>query len=167
MIAIIAGSVFALTQDKLKRRLAFSTVAQVGYIFLGLGLANSQSLTGMLFHMASHAVIKSGLFLAAGAIIATTGKNRISEMAGVGRKMPITMAVFTICSVSLVGIPLFSGFVGKWHLLLGSLEAGNRLAQAVIIVGSVLCAAYLFPIIRVAYLSLHLWQITGILVCRR
>jgi len=151
MIAIIAGSVFALTQDKLKRRLAFSTVAQVGYIFLGLGLANSQSLTGMLFHMASHAVIKSGLFLAAGAIIATTGKNRISEMAGVGRKMPITMAVFTICSVSLVGIPLFSGFVGKWHLLLGSLEAGNRLAQAVIIVGSVLCAAYLFPIIRVAY----------------
>jgi multicomponent Na+:H+ antiporter subunit D len=151
MIAIIAGSLFALTQDKLKRRLAFSTVAQVGYIFLGLGLANSMSLTGTLFHMASHAVIKSGLFLAAGAIIAATGKDRISEMAGVGKKMPITMAVFTICSVSLVGIPLFSGFIGKWNLLLGSLEAGNRLAQAVIILGSVLCAGYLFPIIRVAY----------------
>ena len=151
MIAITAGSLFALTQDKLKRRLAFSTVAQVGYIFLGLGLANSMSLAGTLFHMASHAVIKSGLFLAAGAIIATTGNDRISEMAGVGRQMPITMAAFTVCSVSLVGIPLFSGFIGKWNLLLGSLEAGNRLAQAVIILGSVLCAAYLFPIIRVAY----------------
>ena len=151
MIAITAGSLFALTQDKLKRRLAFSTVSQVGYIFLGLGLANSMSLAGTLFHMASHAVIKSGLFLAAGAIIATTGNDRISEMAGVGRQMPITMAAFTVCSVSLVGIPLFSGFIGKWNLLLGSLEAGNRLAQAVIILGSVLCAAYLFPIIRVAY----------------
>ena len=151
MIAIIAGSVFALTQDELKRRLAFSTVAQVGYVFLGLGIANSESLTGTLFHMASHAVIKSGLFLAAGAIIASTGKSRISEMAGVGKKMPITMGVFSICSMSLVGIPLFSGFIGKWNLLLGSVEAGNSLAQVVIIAGSVLCAAYLFPVIRVAY----------------
>lgn len=151
MIAIIAGSLFALTQDELKRRLAYSTVAQVGYIFLGLGLMNITGLTGTLFYLASHAVIKSSLFLAAGAMIAATGKKNISDLAGVGREMPITMGVFTIGSLSLIGIPLLSGFVGKWNLLLGSLESGNILAAIVIILGSVLCAAYLLPIIRIAY----------------
>lgn len=151
MVAIIAGSISALTQDELKRRLASSTVAQVGYIILGFGLVNTKGLTGALFYLASHAVIKSSLFLAAGAMIAATGKQRLSELAGIGRKMPITTAVFTVGSLGLVGIPLFSGFVGKWYLLLGSLEAGNILAVAVIIAGSVLCAAYLFPILRVAY----------------
>jgi multicomponent Na+:H+ antiporter subunit D len=151
MIAIIAGSIFALTQDELKRRLAFSTVAQVGYIFLGLGLMNTIGLTGTLFYMASHAVIKSSLFLAGGAMLAATGKKKISDLSGIGRKMPITMAVFTIGSLGLIGIPLFSGFIGKWYLLLGSFEAGNILSVIVIIAGSVLCAAYLLPIIRIAY----------------
>ena len=151
MVAIIAGSLFAMAQDELKRRLAFSTVAQVGYVFLGLGNVNAYSLTGALFHIASHAVIKSGLFLAAGAIIAATGKTRISEMAGIGGRMPITMTAFTIGSLGMVGIPLFSGFIGKWHLLSGSLIAGSALAPLVIVIGSVLAAAYLFPIIRTAY----------------
>ncbi len=151
MIAILAGSILALTQDELKRRLAYSTVAQIGYIFLGLGLMNTRGLTGTLFHMASHALIKSSLFLAAGAMIGATGKARISELAGVGKKMPVTMAVFTIGSLGLMGIPLFSGFVGKWYMLLGSLEMGGYLPAAVIIIGSVLCAGYLFPIIRIAY----------------
>src|SRR5690606_13623977 len=102
-------------------------------------------LTGTFFYLASHAVIKASLFLAAGAIIAATGRQHINELAGIGRKMPLTMAVFTIGSLGLVGIPLFSGFVGKWYLLLGSLETGNMPAVAVIITGSVLCAAYLFP----------------------
>jgi multicomponent Na+:H+ antiporter subunit D len=165
MIAIIAGSILALAQDELKRRLAFSTVAQVGYVFLGLGFANASGLTGTLFHMASHAVIKSGLFLAVGAIITTTGKHRISEMAGIGKKMPITMAVFTIGSLGLAGIPLFSGFIGKWYLLSGSLEAGGSLAAVVIIAGSVLCAAYLFPMIRIAYFEpapVEDWQDPGV-----
>lgn len=151
MIAIIAGSIFALTQDDLKRRLAYSTVAQVGYLFLGLGLMNEIGLKGTLFYLASHAVIKSSLFLAAGAMIKATGKKNISEMAGIGKKMPITMAVFTIGSLGLIGIPLFSGFIGKWHMILGSLESGNVFAIIIIIVGSVLCAAYLLPIIRIAY----------------
>jgi multicomponent Na+:H+ antiporter subunit D len=142
---------FAIAQDELKRRLAFSTVAQLGYAFLGMGLINKTALTGSIYYVIGHAVSKASLFLAAGAIIAATGKERISELAGIGRKMPITMAAFTAGSFSLVGIPLFSGFVGKWHLLLGSLEAGNWLAAAVIIAGSVLCGAYLFPILRIAY----------------
>jgi multicomponent Na+:H+ antiporter subunit D len=151
MLGIIVGSLFALAQDELKRRLAFSTVAQLGYAFLGMGLVNTRALTGSLFYVLGHAVSKAVLFLAAGAIITTSGKERISELAGIGRKMPVTMAVFTIGSLSLVGIPLFAGFVGKWNLLLGSLDAGNWLAAVVVIAGSVLCGAYLFPIIRIAY----------------
>lgn len=151
MVAIMAGSILAFAQDVLKRRLAFSTVAQVGYLVLGIGLLNTKGLTGTFFYLASHAVIKASLFLAAGAIIAATGRQHINELAGIGRKMPLTMAVFTIGSLGLVGIPLFSGFVGKWYLLLGSLETGNMPAVAVIITGSVLCAAYLFPILRIAY----------------
>lgn len=151
MIAIIAGSLFALTQNELKRRLAYSTVAQVGYLFFGLGLLNEIGLTGTLFYLASHAVIKSLLFLSAGAMIKATGKKNIKDLAGIGRKMPITMAAFTIGSLGLIGIPLFSGFIGKWYLLLGGLEAGDILAVFVIVLGSVLCAAYLLPIIRIAY----------------
>ena len=84
-------------------------------------------------------------------MIAASGKKNIKDLAGIGKKMPITMGVFTIGSLGLIGIPLFSGFVGKWYLLFGSLEAGNILAAIVIIIGSVLCAAYLLPIIRIAY----------------
>ncbi len=160
MVAIIGGSLFALTQNDLKRRLAYSTVAQVGYLFMGLGLINITGLTGTLFYLVSHGVIKSSLFLAAGAMISATGKKHIKDLAGIGKKMPITMGVFTIASLSLIGIPLFSGFVGKWYLLLGSLEAGHRLAAAVIILGSVLCAAYLLPIIRIAYFEVPLEENT-------
>lgn len=151
MIAIIAGSVLALTQAELKRRLAFSTVAQVGYIVMGMGIMNIKGLSGTLFYMASHAVIKSVLFLSAGAMIAASGKKNINELAGIGRKMPVTMGAFTIGSLGLTGIPLFSGFIAKWNLILGSLESGNIIPAVVIIAGSVLCAAYLFPVIRIAW----------------
>ncbi|MGI6537559.1 MAG: complex I subunit 5 family protein [Caldicoprobacterales bacterium] len=151
MVAIIIGSLSALLQKRLKRRLAFSTVAQVGYLFLGLGLANKEGLMGTLLYLVSHAVIKSLLFLAAGAVISATGKENIRDLAGVGRKMPIAMGTFTIASLSLIGLPLLSGFIGKWHLVLGSLGAGDILSVAVIIIGSILCAAYLLPIIRIAY----------------
>lgn len=151
MIAIIAGSVMAIPQDDLKRRLAFSTVGQAGYIFLGFGLMNKDGLAGALFYLASHAVIKSTLFLSAGAMISATKKRKISELAGVGRRMPVTMAAFTAASLGLIGIPLFSGFIGKWYLITGSIEAGSFLPTVVIIAGSVLCATYLFPVIRVAW----------------
>lgn len=153
MLAIIAGSILALKQKALKRRLAYSTVAQVGYIFLGICLANDIGIAGALFYLASHAIIKAGLFLAAGAIIQVTGKDNIDELAGIGKTMPITMGAFTIASLGLVGIPLFSGFIGKWHLLLGATHGGNNLAAAVIILGSILCAAYLFPVLKIAYFS--------------
>lgn len=151
MTAIICGSVMALPQNNLKRRLAFSTVAQVGYIYLGFGLMDINGLAGALFYLASHAAIKSALFLSAGAMISATGKKKISELAGIGRKMPLTASVFTAASLGLIGIPLFSGFIGKWYLIAGSLDSGDFLPTIIIIAGSVLCAAYLFPVIRVAW----------------
>jgi multicomponent Na+:H+ antiporter subunit D len=151
MLAIIAGALFALAQDELKRRLAFSTISQIGYIFLGIGLGNIQGLTGTFMHILSHATTKALLFLAAGAIIKRTGKSKISEMAGVGFEMPVTLGVFAIGVLSMIGIPLFSGFVSKWQLLLGSLAAGNYLAVAVLVCGSLLAAAYLLPVLRIAF----------------
>ncbi|HZK39546.1 MAG TPA: proton-conducting transporter membrane subunit, partial [Clostridia bacterium] len=153
MVAIIAGSLLAIIQDELKRRLAYSTVAQVGYLFVGLGFLNVQGLTGTLLYLAGHAICKSILFLAAGAIISATGKERVSELGGVGRKMPLTMAAFTLASLGLIGIPLLPGFIGKWHLISGSLTAGKYLPVVVIIIGSVLCAVYLLPLVRTAYFA--------------
>lgn len=150
MGAIVAGALFALAQDELKRRLAFSTVSQVGYIFLGIGLGNIHGLTGSFMHILSHALTKALLFLAAGAMIKRTGKTRISEMAGIGFKMPVTLGVFAIGSLSMIGIPLFSGFVSKWQLLLGALAKGNYLAVLVLVAGSLLAAAYLLPVLRTA-----------------
>ena len=153
VMGIITGSILALTQEELKRRLAYSTVAQVGYLVLGFGLLNVTGLAGTLFYLASHAVIKAILFLAAGAIQAATGKKKVQDLTGVGRKMPFTMAAFTIGSLGLIGLPLFSGFIGKWYLLLGSLETGAILPVVAIIAGSVLCAAYLLPVVRIAYFA--------------
>lgn len=151
MVAIIAGALFALAQDELKRRLAFSTISQVGYIFLGIGLGNIHGLTGTFMHILSHATTKALLFLAAGAMIKHTGKSRISEMAGVGAAMPVTVGAFAVGSLSMIGIPLFSGFVSKWQLLLGSLANGNDLAVLVLVGGSLLAAAYLLPVLRMAF----------------
>lgn len=153
VVGIITGSILALTQEELKRRLAYSTVAQVGYLILGFGLLNVTGLAGALFYLASHAVVKATLFLAAGAMLAATGKRNVRDLAGVGRKMPLTMAAFTVGSLGLIGLPLFSGFIGKWYLLLGSWEAGLLLPVAAILIGSVLCAAYLLPVIRNAYFA--------------
>lgn len=153
MASIIIGSIFALAQTELKRRLAFSTIAQVGYIFLGIGLNNESGLTGAFFHIFSHAMIKTTLFLVAGLIIAETGKHRIQDLAGLGKEMPLTMAAFTIASLGMAGIPVFSGFIGKWNLLLASIAAGNWLAILVILAGSILAAMYLFPIIKQAYFT--------------
>ncbi len=150
-IAILAGSVSALCQQELKRRLAYSTVAQVGYIFLGLGMMNLDGLTGGLFYLLSHALSKAVLFLSAGALLAVSGKKKVADLAGLGRTMPVAAAAFTISSLSLIGIPLFSGFVGKWRLLLGGLAAGQPLTLLVLVLGSLLCAAYLLPVVRILY----------------
>jgi multicomponent Na+:H+ antiporter subunit D len=153
VIAMMAGSFFAFVQIELKRRLAYSTVAQVGYIYLGIGLGTPWGLAAGLLHILVHAFMKTCLFLCAGAIYYQTGKKKVNEFTGMGYKMPITMGAFTIAAFSMVGIPLFGGFISKYGLALGSLEANMPVLILVIIISGLLNATYYFPIIGQAYFS--------------
>ncbi|OPL14951.1 MAG: hypothetical protein AVO34_00085 [Firmicutes bacterium ML8_F2] len=153
IITILLGSAMALLQDDLKRRLAYSSIAQIGYILLGVFLLNEQGMVGGLYHLFTHAFMKGLLFLCAGAIIVQTGIRNISRMKGIGLKMPLTMIFFTIASLTMVGIPPFNGFISKWQLSVASLEAGQPLFVAVLIISSLLNAAYYFPIVINAFFA--------------
>ena len=148
---IIFGSVMAIAQQDFKRMLAYSTVAQVGFIGLGIGLANPLGLVGGLLHMLNHAFMKSCLFLVAGGIRHQTGLHEIPQFAGLGRRMPWTMAGFSVAALSMVGIPPAAGFFSKWYLVLGSLDAGNWVFVAVILFSSLLTAVYFFRMLEIVY----------------
>lgn len=149
-ITILAASIIALRQDVLKRRLAYSTISQLSYIILGAGLLTTLGLSGGLLHLLNHALLKITLFFCAGAIITVTGKERISEMAGVGRQMPLTMLAFTVCSVGMIGIPPTNGLVSKLFLMGGSLDVDLPVVIVILITSALLNAAYFVPIIITA-----------------
>ncbi len=150
-VGIIFGSVMAIAQKDFKRMLAYSTVAQVAYIGLGIGLANPLGLIGGLLHILNHAFMKSSLFLVAGGIRYQTGLHEIPQFAGLGRKMPLLMAAFTIAALSMVGIPPTCGFFSKWYLILGSIDAHNWVFVVVILASSLLTAVYFFRVIEKIY----------------
>lgn len=152
-ITIITASCIALSQDGLKRRLAFSTISQLSYIVLGVALLSPRGFVGGILHIAMHAFGKITLFFCAGAIFVATGIKNISQMEGIGRRMPITMAAFFIGSLSVIGLPPCGGFISKWYLVLGTLDAGQLALLAVILVSSLLNAAYFFPIVYSAFFS--------------
>ncbi|KDR94438.1 multisubunit sodium/proton antiporter, MrpD subunit [Peptoclostridium litorale DSM 5388] len=152
-LTILMGSFLALTHDNLKKRLAYSTISQLGYILLGVFMLNEKALEGGLLHLVNHAIIKIVLFFCAGAIYVKSHKKNISELKGVGKAMPVTMACFAIASISLIGIPPTSGFVSKWYLALGSLGAGRVWFAVILLLSAVLTAAYLMPIIIMAFFS--------------
>lgn len=160
LITILLGSLMAYREKILKKRLAYSTVSQVSYALLGLAMLNPQAFTGALLHTGAHAFMKCGLFLIAGAIIYKTGKTRVDELDGIGKKMPVTMTCFILLSLSLIGIPPFAGFVSKWYLGIGSIAAGidadlagdawmgvfGILGPAILLVSALLTAGYLLPV---------------------
>ncbi|MBW1962448.1 MAG: monovalent cation/H+ antiporter subunit D family protein [Deltaproteobacteria bacterium] len=148
---IITASLIAMNQDNLKLRLAFSTVSQLSYIVMGAALLSPRGLTGAMIHIAMHAFGKITLFFCAGAIFVATGLRNISEMTGLGRKMPVTFACFLIGSLSVIGLPPCGGFISKWYLLLGTLEADRLLMLFVLLSSSVLNAAYFLPVVYRAY----------------
>jgi multicomponent Na+:H+ antiporter subunit D len=148
---ILIGSFIALSQDNLKRLLAFSTIAQLSYIVLGVGLLSPLGMTGGMLHIAMHAFGKITLFFCAGAIFVATGKKNISDMIGIGRRMPVTMGAFFIASLSITGVPPCGGFWSKWYLLLGSLEAHQMTIVVVLLGSSLLNAAYFMPIVYKAF----------------
>ncbi len=152
-ITILLGSALAILQDGLKRRLAYSSIAQIGYILLGISLLTQTAMVGAIYHIFTHAFMKGCLFLCAGLIIVQTGKKNISEMRGIGLKMPITMLCFTFASLSMVGIPPFNGFISKWQLAIGALEVDRPFFVALLIVSSLLNSIYYFPIIVNAFFA--------------
>lgn len=148
---ILAASVVALRSDNLKRRLAYSTVSQLSYIVLATALLAPLSLLGAALHIAAHAVSKITLFFAAGAIYTASHKTEVSQLAGIGRSMPITMIAFTIGALSLIGVPPAIGFMSKWFILQGAVESGQYLWPAVILISTLLNAAYFLPIVHAAF----------------
>ena len=148
---IIAASVIALRSDNLKRRLAYSTVSQLSYVTLAAALLAPASVIGAAFHVAAHAVSKITLFFAAGAIYTASHKTEVSQLDGIGRRMPITMTAFTIGALSLIGIPPAVGFISKWYILSGAAESGQFWAIAVLVVSTLLNAGYFLPIVYAAF----------------
>ena len=150
-ITMILGSFFAIGEDNLKRRLAYSTISQLSYILFGVALLSPFGVKGAMVHIPFHGFMKITLFLCAGAIMVVTGKKEISQMAGVGKQMPVTMLAFTIGALGMCGAPPVSGFISKWFLGLGTIQAGTWIFLLVILVSSLLDVIYFFPIVRTAF----------------
>ncbi|HZL46637.1 MAG TPA: monovalent cation/H+ antiporter subunit D family protein [Opitutaceae bacterium] len=150
-ITILVGSIVALSKDNLKARLAYSTVSQLSYVILGVALLTPTAVAGGLFHIAAHAFAKITLFFCAGAIFVTTHKKNISEMSGLGRAMPWTFGAFGLAALSMIGVPPVGGFVSKLYLLVGALDAGSIGILVVLVVSSLLNAAYFVPVVYQAF----------------
>lgn len=148
---IIVASLLAFAQDNLKRRLAYSTVGHLSYIVLGVALLTETGLIGSILHISFHATMKITLFFCAGAIMVNLHKKNISDLNGIAKVMPWTMAAFTIGSMGLAGIPPVNGFVSKWYLAAGALEGGMLVPVIIFVVSGLLNVGYFFPIIHRAY----------------
>lgn len=146
-LTVIVGSLFALGQDDLKKRLAYSTVSQVSYIVIGAALFGPISAAGGLLHLVHQGVMKITLFFCAGNFAETLGIHRVSEMDGVGRRMPLSMAAFTVGALGMIGVPPTAGFITKWFLGTGALQAQTPYVLAVLIASSLLNAFYFLPIL--------------------
>lgn len=148
---IIAASVVALGADNLKRRLAYSTISQLSYVVMAAAVLAPLSLIGAVLHIAAHAVGKITLFFAAGAIYTAAHKTEVSQLDGIGRRMPWTMGAFAIAALSMIGLPPAVGFVSKWYMLSGAMAAQHWLAVGVIVASTLLNAGYFLPIVYRAF----------------
>ncbi len=151
LLTILMGSFLAIHQENLKRRLAYSTISQLGYIMLALVIFENSSYIGGMLHMLFHATVKITLFFCVGAIMHYEKKTELHEIAGIGKKMPKTMISFSIASICLIGIPPTNGFVSKWFLAIGGLDQGNYLIPIILLLSAFFTAAYLIPIISTAF----------------
>jgi multicomponent Na+:H+ antiporter subunit D len=151
---ILAAGLIALGQDNLKRRLAFSTINSLSLIILGAVLLSRSGITGGILHLVNHAFLKITLFFCAGAIYVKTHKESVSQMDGIGRKMPVTMGAFAIGALGMAGVPPLNGFISKWYLCMGALEAHEIIFLAVILISALLDVAFFFPIVYNAFFKL-------------
>jgi len=149
--AIIIASLVAIFQEDVKRMLAYSSVAQIGYIVVGIALASATGLVASLIHLFNHALMKGALFLSLGCVVYRVGTVRIGDIAGLGRQMPWTMGAFVVGGLSLIGVPLTVGFVSKWYLVLAAIEQGWWPVVVVVLVGSLLALIYVWRVVECAY----------------
>ena len=148
---IIAASLVALHADNLKRRLAYSTVSQLSYVVLAAAMIAPISIVGAALHIATHAFAKITLFFTAGAIYTAAHKTEVSQLDGIGRRMPWTMTAFAIGALSLIGIPPAAGFISKWFIISSAAEGGHLVVVAVLVLSTLLNAAYFLPIVHAAF----------------
>lgn len=162
VLAVIIASCIAVYQDNIKRMLAYSSVAQIGYIIIGLGLANKSGIMSSLIYMFNHAIAKSALFMAVGCVYLRTGGVRLCDFKGIGKLMPWTMSAFIISGFSLIGVPATAGFISKWYLLKAVAEQEMWYLLAVIAVSSFIALIYVWRVVEAAYFkprNIHLEQI--------
>jgi multicomponent Na+:H+ antiporter subunit D len=152
-VTIVWGSFRALFQDDLKKRLAYSTVSQVSYVVLGTAIVGEVATVGGLVHLVHQGIMKITLFFCAGNLAETLGVHAVSELRGAGRRMPLTMGAFTVGALGMMGLPPFAGFVSKWYLGVGGLEAGQGWVVWVLAASTLLNAAYFLPVLRAAWLE--------------
>lgn len=151
LAAMFVASILAVYEQNLKRMLAYSSVAQIGYITLGIALANKAGLTGTTVHLFNHAIIKGALFLGLGAVVYRVGSVKLADIAGVGRTMPITIAAMVAAGLSLIGVPGTAGFVSKWYLAVGAFEKGWWPVAFLIVASSLIAVIYVGRIVEMAY----------------
>ena len=151
LIAIVAMSLVAIYQENVKRLLAYSSVAQIGYMVLGISFASVLGLTAGILHLFNHALMKGALFMSMGCVMYRVGSVRLERMNGLGRTMPWTMAAFVVGGLSLIGVPLTVGFVSKWYLVQAALEQGMWPVAGVVLLGSLLALMYVWKVVEVAY----------------
>lgn len=144
---IIYGSLRALTQDDIKKRLAYSTVSQVSYIVLGLSMVGVAATTGGVVHLVHQGLAKITLFFCAGLVAETLGITKIAQLAGLGKRMPLTALAFTVAAMSMIGLPPLAGFISKWQLGLGALDSGSTWVLAILATSALLNAAYFLPVV--------------------
>ncbi|MEE8438666.1 MAG: monovalent cation/H+ antiporter subunit D family protein [Micropepsaceae bacterium] len=152
LAAMFVASIIAVFQTNLKRMLAYSSVAQIGYMTLGLSIANTQALTGSIVHMINHGIMKAALFLALGAVFYRVNSVRLSDICGIGRSMPITMTAFTLAGLGIIGVPGTAGFISKWYLATGALESGSWIIVGLIVGSSIISVVYIGRILEAVWL---------------
>ncbi|MEN8176045.1 MAG: monovalent cation/H+ antiporter subunit D family protein, partial [Pseudomonadota bacterium] len=151
LAGILSASVYAAYQANVKRLLAYSSVAQIGYMVLGIGLASAAGVTASIIHLFNHALMKGALFMAVGALIYRVGACHIDEIRGLGRYMPWTFGAIVIGGLSLIGVPGTAGFISKWYLVLAALEQQMWLVIAVILAGSLIAVVYVGKVLEALY----------------
>jgi len=151
LAAMFVGSLAAIYQTDIKRLLAYSSIAQIGYMTLGLSMGNLRGLTGGLVHLFNHALMKGGLFLVVACVVYRLGSQQLEDMRGIGRRMPLTSAALVVGGLSLIGVPGTVGFISKWYLVLGALDQGWVVVAGAILLSSLLAVAYVWKIFEVFF----------------